>query len=530
MKKRRLCVGAFALTTLMIVCTACSKSSSGTGNESETKVGSESKIETKTDAVEATSKTKSKDTLYVAMNQKIDVIDGPNGNGLATQVMLHVGDPLVRSNAEGGIDPCLATSWKSTDEFTWQFKLQEGIKYTNGEDFNAEAVKVNIEYLAEYFRYSSQFGTSWPITCKVVDNYTVDIISQTYCPDLPALLARVPLFAPQQYQQEGAEVFFTHTVGTGPYKVEAFDPGLSCTVVANEDYWGGAPAIKKIVFDWVADESSRVAGLRAGDYDFIYVVPFTQINDLRTEGFTVDTYGTVGTDMIFYDGNAEANAWIHNDQFRLACIYAIDDQAIVDSLLEGYPTILAGIADITTLGAIDTWELQYDPDKAKEILAEIGYDGDPLGFHYYTGEFSGQDEICEAVASYLEAVGIAVDLQVIEQAAFDDTVKNGIIDVAAQRMPGPYYGVSSYYIRQMGSAGRACTFDDATELMNAANTYGLSEEERIKKLEAANSAFWAHYPVLWGVHEVASNGLTGDLKGVINLPNSFCLFYDSYFE
>ena len=480
----------------------------------------------------ATAKTKDPTTLYVAMNQKIDVIDGPNGNGLATQVMLHVGDPLARSTEDGGIAPCLALSWESLDEFTWQFKLREGVKFTNGEDFNAEAVKVTMEYIAEYFRYSSQFGAAWPVSAEIVDDYTVNIVTPAFCPDLPSLLARVPIFAPKQYQEEGAEVFFTHTVGTGPYIIETFDPGLSCTVVANEDYWDGAKPIKKIVFDWVADQSARVSGLQSGDYDFAYVVPLSQVDAMRNAGFEVDIYNTVGTDMIFFTGNAKESSWVHNEKFREACSFAIDHVAIKDSLLNGYPSVLAGIADITTLGAIDTRELTYDPDKAQQILSEIGYDGTPIVFHYFSGEFSGQDEVCEAVASYLEAVGIKVDLAVIEEAAFTDSVKTGAIDLVAQRMPGPYYGVSTYYIRQMASASRnnSPQFPEVGELVDQANAYGLSEEERVKILEEANATYWAHYPVIWGVHEVASNGLTSDLQGVINLPNSFCLFYDCYFE
>lgn len=474
-----------------------------------------------------------KTTLRVAVNQKIDVIDGPNGNGLATQVMLHVGDPLARCTEDGGIEPCLALSWESIDEFTWQFKLREGVKFTNGEDFNAEAVKVTIDYIGEYFRYSSQFGDAWPVSGEVVDEYTVNVVTPAYCPDMPSLLARVPIFAPKQYQEEGAEVFFTHTVCTGPYVIGSFDPGLSCTVVANEEYWGGAPEIKKIVFDWVSDETARVSGLKAGDYDFSYVVPLSSADDISsTAGLAVDIYPVVGTDMIFFTGNADKDSWVHNADFRLACIYAIDHAAIRDALMGGYPTILAGIADTSTLGATAPWELTYDPDQAKQILADIGYDGEPVAFHYFSGEFSGQDEVCEAAAAYLEAAGITVDLQVLEEAAFTENVKKGSIDLVAQRMPGPYYGGSIYYFRQMGTASRnnSTQFPDVQELLSKANAYGISEAERVSILEQANDLYWSYYPVIWGVHEVASNGRASDLQGVISLPNSFCMFYDCYFE
>ncbi|OUN01129.1 MAG: hypothetical protein BAA02_03695 [Paenibacillaceae bacterium ZCTH02-B3] len=155
-------------------------------------------------------------------------------------VLINIFDPLVRRDATGKLQPSLAVSWEIVGDKTWEFKLREGVKFHNGEEFNAESVKFSLERVFKE-------GSKSPIqelrsfeSVEVVDSHTVRIHTSTvdpYVPDKLALFAGM-MVPPNYIQEKGEEYFHSNPVGTGPFIFESWVKDGSLKLKANPDYWG----------------------------------------------------------------------------------------------------------------------------------------------------------------------------------------------------------------------------------------------------------------------------------------------------
>ena len=222
-------------------------------------------------------------TVRVAINASLSTMDPQKqGNMIDMGILINMFDMLtmVRNNQ---LVPWLATEWHSVDDLTWEFKLREGVTFHNGEPFNAEAVKFSIERLLAPETASPIVELRYVTGVEVVDEYTVRIVTQE--PD-PLIPAKVSLFGgvmvPPKYIQEHGDAYFaSHPVGTGPYKFVSWQRDGSLVMEANDDYWGGRPAVDRIIVDAIPNDASRIAALLAGEVDIIaHLAPesYQQVN------------------------------------------------------------------------------------------------------------------------------------------------------------------------------------------------------------------------------------------------------------
>ena len=184
-------------------------------------------------------------------------------------VMLNVFDTLVERGPDMQLRPLLAESYRLVDDRTWQFKLRKGIQFTNGEPFNAQVVKWNVERMLDPATKSKNIGRVSSIErVDVVDDLTVNIRTKTPYPILDAQLARVVHMMPPRYVQEkGAAYIATNPIGTGPYRVVRWVKDDELVLEANERYWRGAPRIKTIVIKPIPETTARVYALLNGEVD-----------------------------------------------------------------------------------------------------------------------------------------------------------------------------------------------------------------------------------------------------------------------
>ena len=381
-------------------------------------------------------------TLVISLGTDVPIFDSVYASGIPNLGIIHlVTEGLTRIDPEGGepkVLPVLAESWEqSADGETWTFKLREGVMFHDGTPFNAEAVRFNImdRMLNPDTKALAASAFSMIESVEVVDEYTVNITTDGPFAGLPAQLAYSPMAmnSPTQVQKLGNEDYHTAPMGTGPFKFVHHIKGQEVLVEANEDYWGGAPYLDAIAMRPIPETASRLMALEAGDSHVIYHVPprdaqrYIDDPSLGIEVLTPPQQRTIFVGMNVKWGPFQ------DVKVRQALNYAIDQQAIIDSILMGLTEPMDSPLPPTCVCYQSTKNYAYDPDRARELLAEAGYaDGFKATLHYGAGRYLLDSEVVEAVQSYLADVGVDVEVVALEWAAFQAAQKKPLEETEVQ--------------------------------------------------------------------------------------------------
>ena len=330
------------------------------------------------------------------------------------------------------VEPGLATSWTISDDGkTYTFKLRQGVKFHDGSEFDADAVKFNLDRVTDKnhpyyntgpFPFVFELG---PIaSTEVIDKYTVAVhLSSPYSPMLAMLASSIGGLvgiSPAAVKQYGKE-FSRHGGGTGPFKFKLWESNQRIVLEANPDYWGGAPKLKGLVFRPIVDENARVSEMLSGGTDITIEVPPDNVAT-----FTADPkfkfYEQEGPHLWYLLLNTKEKPF-DSKLVRQAANYAINKDALVNQILKGTATVAAGPTPPAFSWAHDT-ELKpypYDPAKAKELLKQAGYpDGVDVTF-YVTESGSGMLSpviMGTAIQADLAAVGIRAKIETYEWNTF----------------------------------------------------------------------------------------------------------------
>lgn len=359
-------------------------------------------------------------TLVIA--QAVDAYSmdpAKHSNFPTANILFQLYDGLVAQDESGELVPALAESWSNPDERTWRFKLREGVKFHNGEAFNAEAVKASFdraldpEFKAPYFSRISHIKS-----VDVVDEYTVDFKTEKPYPTMLLSLyeASFPaLIVPPAYAKEndGASIA-ANPVGTGPYKFVEWLKDERVVLEANPDYWGGKPAIEKVVFRPIAETRTRIAELTSGGVDIVVDVPPEDMASLDGGDTKITTVSSDSLYFLAFDTTRDTP--LKDKRVRQAINHAVDVDAIQQALLNGMGTRIALTLPVNGFAYDTAWEpYAYDPEKAKALLAEAGYpDGFEVPFMTRKGRYMKDAEIVEATAGFLAKVGIKANIQYLE--------------------------------------------------------------------------------------------------------------------
>lgn len=324
-----------------------------------------------------------KDTLTVALGADAYTMDPAKHSVYPTATILfQIYDPLVIRDDKGQIKPWLAESWKNLDDNTWQFKLKQGVKFSNGEEFDAESVKFTIERVLDP-KTKAPYRTRVAIIDKVqvVDKYTVNIITKKPYPTMLQSLAEdsfgVLMVPPKYVKEKGEDILATKPVGTGPYKLLEWVKDDHVTLEARDDYWAGNAKIKKVVFRPIPEVSTRISELKSGGVDIAGDIPPEMITELETNPKT--RVEVVPSDRLFFVVmNTLEGGPLANKKVRQALNYAVDVDAINKNILGGKAQRIAVSLGKNAFGYDDSIQpYPYDPQKAKQLLTEAGY---PDGF------------------------------------------------------------------------------------------------------------------------------------------------------
>ncbi len=314
--------------------------------------------------------------------------------------------------------PLLAESYRMVDPTTWEFKLRQGVKFQDGEDFNADSVKFTIERnLRPELKAPHRSFISAIKEVKVIDPYTVQFITNGPYPALPAALTGFTgqMLPPKYVQEHGDQYLASHPIGTGPYKFVEWVKDDHVTLEANPDYWGEPPKIKTLIFKPMREASTRIAAIQTGAADIVTNVPADQAAALNnSSNFSIQAVPSL---LVVYFGiDSITPGPLTNQQVRQAINLAIDRQTIVKDILRGYGKVSSSAVSDEVFGFDSSLTpYPYDPAKAKELLKAAGYpNGFSLTLDGPIGRYSMDTDVEQAVAGYLQNIGIQAKVRTHE--------------------------------------------------------------------------------------------------------------------
>jgi ABC-type transport system substrate-binding protein len=327
-------------------------------------------------------------------------------------------EPLGRYDQDAKLVPFLADSWEAdAASKTITIKLKKGIKFTDGTDFNAAAVQWNLEQ----YRLSNKpvFNEKDTKSIEVLDDSTVRINLNTWDIGLLDAIVVIQMSSPTAFEKNGKEWAITHPVGTGPFVLDDWQKDVSVKFKKNENYWQkGMPYLDAVEWKIIGDPQTAEAALQAKEADAYFGASPQAAKNLAGSFQIVNLdngNGSAGP-TIYIAGDDASSPWA-NVKVRQALSYAIDRKALVDTLNFGYgmPTNQYSIPG--TWSYNDDVKIDYDPDKAKQLLSEAGYG---KGFKTELTFANGPDavQMYTAVQAYLADVGIDVQLVPVDNAKF----------------------------------------------------------------------------------------------------------------
>jgi peptide/nickel transport system substrate-binding protein len=320
---------------------------------------------------------------------------------------------LIRQAADMKIAPGLAERYEQKDPNTWRFTLRKGIKFQNGEDFNADSVVASISRILDPNLKSEQLSFLGDLDGSTkVDDFAVDIHTKTPDPILPSRMYWMKI-VPAKYSQ--TKDFAEKPVGTGPYKFVEWKRGQSITLTANENYWGAAPAIKDVVIRPFKDNASKLPALKTGDVDLVTNLLPEQISQAPKSAKTTG----VEFPMIRL---ATKTGPLANQKVRQAINYAVDKESIIKNIYGGNAELAQGqILRADAFGFNpDVKAYPYDPEKAKALLKEAGAEGLSFDLVGESGRWLKDKEVIEAVGQQLTKVGLKPNIKINEWSRYLD--------------------------------------------------------------------------------------------------------------
>jgi peptide/nickel transport system substrate-binding protein len=382
-----------------------------------------------------------------AQKVNIAVLAEPTGvdvsldSGGATAVVLeNINEFIIGKDNNGKLIPGLASSWTiSPDGKTIDFMLRKDVKFHSGDRFTAKDVEFSFQRALVKNRWMKGKLKNLD-KIEIVDDYHIRFLFKA--PDVVFIPDRTctMIVSKSYYDRVGDDVFTRQPIGTGPYKLVRYEMSQYIDIERFEEYWGKKPSVREARFYIVPEDTTRMAKLQAGEVDLIQAVPYNMVKMIKSApNFKMVTLATNSPNpSIKFSTRNPNNPW-HDRRVRLAMALAIDVNSIVKNVLLGIPNNYALLSpdDLGYDPAVKPYP--YDPKRAKQLLAEAGY---PNGFEFKLNWEMGSrtpmlSEVSQAVASYLEAVGIRTKLIAQERQAWLATRQ------AANKPTSDYAGIDT---------------------------------------------------------------------------------------
>lgn len=404
-RKKVSAIVSLALVTTMLF-SACGSGSTASGSQAQS-------------AAAASTAAKSPDNdMVIAMSESVLSLDPHNlTSTMSISANRSMYECLLTFDKDmKNIVPQLAKSYTVSDDgLVYTFTLQTGVKFTDGTDFNSEAVKANIDRcMDEKNNLKSRRYFSKVKEVKCPDANTVQITLKEPYSVFINKMTNFGIISPKAIK-DGVKLNSV-AVGTGPYKLKEWDQADHLIVTRNDNYWGTKPGVDSITFKVVPEAGSRIAMLQTGEADMIYPIPPEQIKTIDgTKDIKVES---VPSNIVYYVTLNMSRKPFNDVKVRQAMNYAIDKDAFVKAVYGGYGDHATSPMASTTQYYSKQEEYAFNIEKAKELLKEAGY---PDGFKTTIWSDNTSDSVkgMQFINQQLAQVGITAEVVPMEGATLN---------------------------------------------------------------------------------------------------------------
>ena len=334
---------------------------------------------------------------------------------------------LFEWDYNGEVSPLLVKDFEWIDELHLKITLYDNITTHSGKKLTTEDVKFSLEYAkdsAEFARHTTNIDYD---NIEITDDYTmvIPILQQNvlFWNDI----TRIDIVSKADFE-ESKDQMITTPVGTGPYKVTGYTPGVEVVLEKNENYWNAGQTeiqqrnVDRIIYKFIPEEAQRTISLESGDVDFVYDPPLTELEGLMNNSdYDVLEVKTSSTPSLYF--NSSEGSVCSNKSLRQAISCAIDNSAIVSAVYKGFAHPACSVVTPNNPEWSDDLEnsnpYAFDQEKAKTCLAEAGYQPGELKLRLATDDVSTHKAAAEIIQTYLQQIGIEVEISIFDAGSYN---------------------------------------------------------------------------------------------------------------
>ena len=439
---------------------------------------------------------------------------------------------LISPAPGGKLEPGMYKEWSHTaDGLKWTFKLNKGIKFSDGAPFNAQAMKINFSLIQNpkvRMPFRALFDPIKEMT--VVDDYTVEFHLKAPFAPFAQLVSIMSAISPKAVEPYDGNKLSRNPVGAGPYKLAEWVKGERIVLVRNENFWGKKPTVEKITYVVVPETATRVAMLRSGQLDIIYSPTPADVTALDADP-KIKVVRPLSTRMIYVGINTQKGL-LTDKRVRQAFNYAVDKKTITSKLLFGVAKPLDAPFPPSLFGH-STMAQQYDynPAKAKALLKEANFPKDAvIKMITPSGRYTYDKQVAEAVQAYLADVGVKVDLRTYDWPTFmvmtTQPLDKTEIQLYFSGWGWPYYDADGFLFMYFSSflhppRGLNSTFyknPEYDKLVYTARSI-MDPAKRLELYKKTSTMLWEDAAGIWLYVEPFSIAYQEKFKGLQVLPN-----------
>ena len=408
---------------------------------------------------------------------------------IAEVTLYNIYETLTKVNENGSVSPLLAESWDvSPDLKTYTFRLKRGVKFQNGEPFNAQAVKYSFERAGGEKSTNKDKRTFAGMSVQAVDEFTVVVLNKEIDPDLPFALGQATAVI---VEPKSADTNTAKPVGTGPYRLEAYNKGASLVLTAWDGYRNpGQAKIKRVTFRFISDSAAQAAALMAGDVDAFPRAGTRIVAQFKgNPQFQVILAGSRAKTILAINN---ARKPLDDVRVRRAISAAIDRKAIIEGAADGFGVPIGSHYVPGAPGYVDTTGVNpFDIERAKKMLAEAGVKT-PLELTLTLPPPPYARQGGEMIVAQLARIGIVVKVQNVEWAQWlSGTYGNRNYDLSIVSHVEPFdlvnYTKTDYYWGYQSKAFNTLYDKIQNTTAPAERAKLLGDAQRMLATDAANA-------------------------------------------